>query len=63
MEIKEFIELANSVGFPVITAAALFWLLVNMLNKHGRILTDLKDIIEHNTTVIQDLVKHIERIK
>lgn len=61
METKTIIELINSVGFPIVASAALFWMNVNTLKQQRLLLQEVKQSVDANTEVMKELIRQIGR--
>lgn len=61
METSTIIELINSVGFPIVASAALFWMNVNTLKQQRLLLQEVKQSVDANTEVMKELIRQIGR--
>ena len=52
MDITEITQLISSVGFPIVACMAMFYM-------NNKTLTELKDTIQNNTTVIELILQKI----
>lgn len=62
MDTNTLIEIVNSVGFPIVACAALFWMNINSLKQQRMILNELTKTVEHNTQIMQELNYQIGRL-
>lgn len=52
MDITEITQLVSSVGFPIVACMAMFYM-------NNKTLTELKDTIQNNTTVMELILQKI----
>lgn len=62
MDTNTLVEIINSVGFPIVACAALFWMNINSLKQQRMILNELTKTVEHNTQTMQELNYQIGRL-
>lgn len=62
MDTNTLVEIINSVGFPIVACAALFWMNINSLKQQRMILNELTKTVEHNTQIMQELNYQIGRL-
>lgn len=63
MTANDIITAVSAVGFPVVMALILTWLLYNVMKDHKEETASLKDAIAQCTIAIQKLSDYIERIE
>lgn len=62
METGIIIELINTVGFPIATCVALFWMNINTLKQQRIILSELTKAVDHNTQIMRELNNQLGRL-
>lgn len=63
MTANEIVTAISAVGFPVVMALILTWLLYNVMKDHKEETQSLKDAIGQCTIAIQKLTDYIEKIE
>lgn len=62
MEPNTIVEIINSVGFPIVACAALFWMNINSLKQQRLILHEMQQAVNANTEVMKELNYQIGRL-
>lgn len=62
METSAIVELINTVGFPIVACAALFWMNVNTLKQQRLLLQEMQQAVNANTEVMKELNYQIGRL-
>ena len=62
METNTIVELINTVGFPIVASAALFWMNINTLKQQRLLLQEVKQAVDTNTEVMKQLIYQIGRL-
>lgn len=52
MDVQEILTAVSTVGFPIVTAAALFWYMVQE-NRQTR------EVVQNNTTMLNRILEHL----
>lgn len=55
MDINSIGQLVATLGFPIVAAAALFWLVIKQNENHSEEMNALRDSLEKNTIVLTEL--------
>lgn len=62
METNAIVELINTVGFPIVACAALFWMNINSLKQQRLLLQEMQQAVNANTAVMKELNYQIGRL-
>lgn len=62
MDIQVIGQLVASLGFPIVAAAAMFWMVNKQEERHGEEIGSLRKTIEDNTNVLASLKELIQII-
>lgn len=62
METTVVIELINSVGFPIVACAAMFYMNINVLKQQKTMIDDMASTVKHNTEIMKELSYQIGRL-
>lgn len=62
METNTIVELINTVGFPIVACAALFWMNINSLKQQRLLLQEMQQAVNANTEVMKELNHQIGRL-
>lgn len=62
METSAIVELINTVGFPIVACAALFWMNINTLKQQRLLLQEMQQAVNANTEVMKELNYQIGRL-
>ena len=62
METNAIVDLINSVGFPIVACAALFWMNINSLKQQRLLLQEMQQAVNANTEVMKELNYQIGRL-
>lgn len=63
MDVSAVTELINNVGFPIVACVGMFWLNNKNNDRHEREINTLKQVLQDNTNVIQELSRKIGELK
>ena len=55
MDITDITQVISTLGFPIVTAIALFWFLNKERENHNEEIKSLQESINKNTTVLSEL--------
>lgn len=62
METAQIVELVNTVGFPIVCCAALFWMNIHSLKQQRMILNELTKTVDQNTQIMRELNYQLGRL-
>ena len=51
---NELVDLINSVGFPIASSIAFFFICINMFKTQQKLLTEFQNTLRDNTEIIKD---------
>ena len=60
MEFPDLLTAISTIGFPIVCCLLLFWYLREETNAHKEEMTELKNVISENNTILASLKQLIE---
>lgn len=60
MSVHDITLLVNSLGFPIVVAGVLFWLLYKNSLMYNTTITKMRETIDKNTQLIQEMLNHFK---
>jgi len=54
-------EMVETLGFPIIVSAALFWSNREMVKYYGKIIAEFRNTLHENTIAMEKLIDKIDR--
>lgn len=60
MNVDDISQLISNLGFPIVVAGVLFWLLYKNSLMYNETISKMRETIEKNTQLIQEVLNHFK---
>lgn len=60
MNINDISQLVNNLGFPIVVAGVLFWLMYKNSVMYNTTIQKMRETIDKNTKLIQEMLDHLK---
>ena len=60
MSVDEISQLVSNLGFPIVVAGVLFWLMYKNSLMYNDTIQKMRETIEKNTKIIQEVLDHLK---
>ena len=60
MNVHEITLLVNSLGFPIVAAGVLFWILYKTSMDYNATIDKMRETVDKNTQLIQEMLDHLK---
>lgn len=59
MNVNDITQLVSNLGFPIVVTGVLFWLLYKNSLMYNTTITKMRETIDKNTQLIQEMLNHL----
>lgn len=60
MNVNDISQLISNLGFPIVVAGILFWLLYKNSVMYNQTILKMRETIDKNTQIIQEVLNHLK---
>ena len=60
MSIDDISQLVNNLGFPIVVAGILFWLMYKNSVMYNNTIQKMRETIDKNTKIMQEVLDHLK---
>lgn len=60
MSVHDITLLVNSLGFPIVVAGVLFWILYKTSISYNGTIDKMRETIDKNTQIMQEMLDHLK---
>lgn len=60
MNINDISQLVNNLGFPIVVAGVLFWLMYKNSVMYNDTIQKMRETIDKNTQIMQEVLSHLK---
>lgn len=60
MNINDISQLVNNLGFPIVVAGILFWLMYKNSVMYNDTIQKMRETIDKNTKIMQEVLSHLK---
>lgn len=60
MDVHDITLLVNSLGFPIVVAGVLFWILYKTSMDYNATIDKMRETVDKNTQLIQEMLDHLK---
>ena len=60
MNVNDITQLVSNLGFPIVVAGVLFWILYKTSMNYNATIDKMRETIDKNTQLIQEMLNHFK---